>query len=291
MSNSTGNDQKPNPAKTNHKISGLRPRDAASLIIIDRNRPEPSILMGRRNSDLVFMPGKFVFPGGRTDPADANTKAFSGLRAQDENRLLTGMGSRASRRRAHALAITAIRETFEETGILIAAHHQEQQVTLNQTNYTISNDSLDEIASTRNPAPSSLLPDLSPLRYVARAITPPGFVRRYDARFFVCFLDEINDYKAALHSVGNTGLNNSPLDHMLISPAFSAPKSNDYAEPELLDLDFFSMKAAMELNIAEITRLILQDVQNLLHDDSTLSAHHSITQYRQRHGRHVREVI
>ena len=48
----------------------LRPRDAATLIVLDRTGPEPSVLMGKRHDSHKFMPGKFVFPGGRIEPGD-----------------------------------------------------------------------------------------------------------------------------------------------------------------------------------------------------------------------------
>ena len=48
----------------------LRPRDAATLIIVDASGKKPKVLMGRRHERHSFMPGKFVFPGGRVDPAD-----------------------------------------------------------------------------------------------------------------------------------------------------------------------------------------------------------------------------
>ena len=48
----------------------LKPRDAATLMIVDRSGATPRVLLGRRNANLKFMAGKFVFPGGRLDAAD-----------------------------------------------------------------------------------------------------------------------------------------------------------------------------------------------------------------------------
>ncbi len=52
------------------KVPGrsLRPRDAATLILIDRSGGDVRVLLGRRSARHAFMPGRFVFPGGRTDP-------------------------------------------------------------------------------------------------------------------------------------------------------------------------------------------------------------------------------
>ena len=52
------------------KARALRPRDAATLIIVDDTSGEPRVLLGRRRLDMVFMPGRYVFPGGRVDRAD-----------------------------------------------------------------------------------------------------------------------------------------------------------------------------------------------------------------------------
>ena len=56
--------------KTELKTKTLKPRDAATLIIVDSSSGEPKVLLGRRRMDMVFMPGRYVFPGGRVDPAD-----------------------------------------------------------------------------------------------------------------------------------------------------------------------------------------------------------------------------
>src|ERR1051325_11791196 len=47
-----------------------RPRDAATLILIDRSSAVPKVLLGKRHGGHAFMPDKFVFPGGRVEPHD-----------------------------------------------------------------------------------------------------------------------------------------------------------------------------------------------------------------------------
>ena len=60
-----------------------RPRDAATLIIVDQGPGGPRVLMGQRRMDQVFMPGKFVFPGGRVDAEDPDVIATA-LRETEE---------------------------------------------------------------------------------------------------------------------------------------------------------------------------------------------------------------
>src|SRR5207247_7230123 len=48
----------------------VRPKDAATLILVDRSGPVPKVLLGKRHARHKFMPGRYVFPGGRVDPAD-----------------------------------------------------------------------------------------------------------------------------------------------------------------------------------------------------------------------------
>ena len=58
----------------------LRPKDSATLILIDRSEPVPKVLLGRRHSRHKFVPGKFVFPGGRVEdqrPADAVRRSLA----------------------------------------------------------------------------------------------------------------------------------------------------------------------------------------------------------------------
>jgi len=100
------------------KFPNVRPKDAATLILLDRSGKVPKVLMGRRHHSHVFLPGKFVFPGGRVDPADRLMPVAAQLDKRTQGRLMKKV-SEASAAKARMFALTAIRETFEETGLLI----------------------------------------------------------------------------------------------------------------------------------------------------------------------------
>jgi 8-oxo-dGTP pyrophosphatase MutT (NUDIX family) len=142
----------------------LRPKHAATLLVIRRDGPVPRVLMGRRVRGHAFMPDKWVFPGGRIHPADYRVAAATELQPD----AAAALARTCSPPQARALALTAIRETFEETGLIIGAPGT---------------------GTTRSPEWRAFLgtghlPHLEPLQFVGRAITPPARTRRFDARFF-----------------------------------------------------------------------------------------------------------
>src|SRR5882762_2803065 len=67
-----------------------RPVDAATLILIDRTGAIPKVLVGKRHDKVVFMPGKFVFPGGRVDKADYRVPVAAPIPNALEENLLKG---------------------------------------------------------------------------------------------------------------------------------------------------------------------------------------------------------
>jgi 8-oxo-dGTP pyrophosphatase MutT (NUDIX family) len=147
----------------------VRPRDAATLILIDRSGESPKVLLGRRHSGHKFMPGKFVFPGGRLEPDDRRVAGQLQLDSRMETQLLREV-RQPSRLLARALALAAIRETFEETGLLLG---------------TKSNGAMQWPTGPWSAiAATGFRPDLTQINFVARAITPPGRPRRFDTRFF-----------------------------------------------------------------------------------------------------------
>ena len=147
-----------------------RPQDAATLVLVDRSGAEPRVLLGRRHERHVFLPNRFVFPGGRVDTADARMAIAAPLDAASERRLMERV-RRPTRSRARALALTAIRETMEETGLLLG---KKSRVALAAPSPAWSPF-----------AAAGVAPDLSALEFVFRAITPPKRPRRFDTRFFL----------------------------------------------------------------------------------------------------------
>ncbi len=154
----------------------MRPKDAASLIIIDRSGPAPKVLLGRRHEGHKFIPGKFVFPGGRLEIFDRRMPAASELDPRVEKRL-EARGGRSSAGKARALALAAIRETFEETGLMLGVKHDEAP--------KVPSGLWTAFAQAR------VSPDLAAMHFVARAITPPGPPKRFDTRFFAVDADLI----------------------------------------------------------------------------------------------------
>src|SRR6202049_3639375 len=99
-------------------FANLRPKDAATIILIDRSGAEPKVLLGRRHHGHKFMPGKYVFPGGRVEPADRRMSAATPLDARVAARLMVEVRN-PSPRKSCGFALAAIRETFEETGLVL----------------------------------------------------------------------------------------------------------------------------------------------------------------------------
>jgi len=153
----------PRPSKAGAKPS--RPRDAATLILIQRQRDDLLVLMGRRHHGHAFMPGKWVFPGGGVDRADFSAPFATDLRPEVAARLQMTTPVR----RARGLALAAIRETFEEVGLLLAKPAP-RRVSAGPWGAFLG---------------QGALPDLAALDVIARAVTPPAAARRFDARFFM----------------------------------------------------------------------------------------------------------
>lgn len=176
-------------------------RPAASLLVVRTpTHGERQVLMGRRPSTAAFMPGKLVFPGGAVEPADqAGTSINALARCEADHRAMLAHYVTPPAL-ANALPAAALREFTEETGLS--------------------------------------LPPETPLRLIARAITPPGRTRRFDAWFFYA-------------DIG--------------SHACQRVREPD---EELLGLDWFGLSQALAEPLAAVTRFVL---------DHTLPGHNGKT--------------
>jgi 8-oxo-dGTP pyrophosphatase MutT (NUDIX family) len=146
---------------------GLRPRDAATLVLLRRAGGAWDVLMGRRHRRQAFMPEVYVFPGGVVERGDALVAPARPLRSDVATRLQRSCPPA----RARGLAAAAIRETFEETGLMVAAPTKPRTGSAP--------------ANWRAFCTDGLAPDLGCLDYIYRAVTPPRQPRRFNARFFM----------------------------------------------------------------------------------------------------------
>jgi 8-oxo-dGTP pyrophosphatase MutT (NUDIX family) len=161
----------------------VKPVDAAGLVLIRAgSKGEPEILLGRRHRKAGFLPDIYVVPGGRVDTAD---HAPSGFAESLNPAVSAALRSGGSRRPALAFPRAALRETHEETGLLVGGRGK----------------SLD---SPRAPVwqaygTAGLAPDFGVIDFICRAITPVASHRRYNTRFFLA------DGSRAVGSINSNG--------------------------------------------------------------------------------------
>ena len=193
------------------------PRDAATLMLIDRSGETPKVLLGRRHHGHKFMPGKFVFPGGRIEPLDAKMPAMGQLDPVMQQKLLTRVAE-TSADFARALPLTAVRETAEETGLLLGVKASQPP--------EVPGEIWADFAK------AGVVPDLSQVHFIARALTPPRRPKRYDTRFFTA------DASAIAHTIEG-----------IVGP-----------DSELVELTWIPLEEAAQLDMPTITGVVLEEL-------------------------------
>lgn len=148
-----------------------RPRIASTIVLTHGPKDNPRILMGQRSKKHDFMPSVYVFPGGRVDRGDNYVDYAGNLSPRTE----TIMEAAFAPRKARAVVLASIRETYEETSLLLGR--------AGTTTRNINHPSWDAFRK------AGLRPDLEGIEVFGRAITPPHRHKRFDAWFFVKHLD------------------------------------------------------------------------------------------------------
>lgn len=162
------------------KPKARKVRDSATLILHRPGRTHPEVLMGRRAETSGPWAGMYVFPGGRVEPGDGRVRAARELAPEVGARLDVN-----GRRRGRALALAAIRETFEETGLRLALPDPTpgQPVAPHWADFFAD----------------GLAPDLGGIDYVVRAVTPVARPVRFNSRFLIA------DGTHAIGELGGSG--------------------------------------------------------------------------------------
>ncbi len=157
------------PKRSADKSHPVKPKDSASMLVLRRGARGLEVLMGRRGRKAVFS-NAYVFAGGKVDKVDALPVPASALDPTLEQRIST------SPAKARAFAMAAVRETFEETGLILGTPGD-----LGDT----GGQSWDEMRAL------GLAPALGKLGYVGHAITPASRAVRFNARFFCAWEEDM----------------------------------------------------------------------------------------------------
>ena len=200
---------------------GPPPRHAATVVLVRRDAGDPRVLMGQRGRGASFMPSKFVFPGGALDPHDGAAPAEARL----AQACLARLAQRAEADLGPALAMAALRETWEETGLILG--HPAPAA-----------EALAEGAPEdwRGFYASGHMPAVDRLHFIFRAITPPYRPKRFDARFFL----------AEASALAND------------------PDDLSRASGELSHLTWLTLAEARALDLPLITEVVLAEVEEIL---------------------------
>jgi 8-oxo-dGTP pyrophosphatase MutT (NUDIX family) len=203
-------------SRSQSTIQSATPRPAATVMLLRESATAVEVLVIRRHEQLAFMGGMWVFPGGSVSQADTSDESLARIPQRSQARCsqfadLTG--APLNRRECLGLTVAAFRETFEESGVLLATtpagrdcgaelvtrlQEQRRAITTRPELFT-------QMLEAEN-----LVLEIDRLVYWAHWITPSIVARRFDTRFFVAAVPA--GQQAAIDST-------ETVDHAWMSPA------------------------------------------------------------------------
>jgi 8-oxo-dGTP pyrophosphatase MutT (NUDIX family) len=253
----------------------VAPRPAATVLLLREGRDGVEVLAIRRHEKLAFMGGMWVFPGGSACAADASAAAFSRIPAESQAgcaRLRTLHGAAIDERDCLSLMVAACRETFEETGVLLAS---------DASGSHCDNDLTARLQEQRRAIASQpeLFPELlraedlflrvERLVYWAHWITPSVVPRRFDTRFFLAPVPA--DQRAVIDST-------ETVDQAWMSPAalVAAAQAGNMAVSHPTLYNLMELDASLQqhgslqgLLAAEAQRSVVAILPKMVHEEQT----------------------
>ncbi len=164
----------------------VEPRPAATVVLLRPGAAGPEVLLSRRPASMAFAPDVHVFPGGRVDPADAHPSLIA-RSVLTPDAAAAALGGDLPPTAAIAAYIAAIREAFEEAGVLLADGPPSSPGTLGAARVALV---AGEIGFQALAAQLDLTLRTDWLTPLSRWVTPPAYPRRFDARFFAAALPD-----------------------------------------------------------------------------------------------------
>jgi 8-oxo-dGTP pyrophosphatase MutT (NUDIX family) len=166
-------------------------RPAATVMLVrDASDGEPGVevFMLRRTANAVFGAGMYVFPGGRVDDADRAADIATRCTGLDDHHASEQLGLDDG---GLAYWVAAVRECFEEAGVLLASTRSGGPLQLHADDRHLVHDGAMSLAALCER--DDLVLDLSTTHYVDHWITPIGEQRRFDTRFFLTAMPDDQD--------------------------------------------------------------------------------------------------
>jgi 8-oxo-dGTP pyrophosphatase MutT (NUDIX family) len=251
------------------------PRPAATVLLLREGRDSIEVLLIRRHEKLAFMGGMWVFPGGSVCAADASPAALARIPSASQTgcaRLDTLHGEPVDAKECLALTVAACRETYEETGVLLASdaagRHCDNDLAARLQERRRAIASQPELFAELLQAEDLFL-RVERLVYWAHWITPSIVPRRFDTRFYLAPVP--SDQRAVIDST-------ETIDHAWMSPAaiVAAALTGDMpvSHPTLynlmeLDASLQQHSSLQELLIAESQRSVVAILPKMVHEEQT----------------------
>lgn len=249
--------------------SGDAPAKDAATVMILREHPDGlQVFMVRRHSGNEFMADRYVYPGGKLDEDDCSPDAAEHVEGMTPSDACERLDEDVDPYRALGLFLAGVRETFEESGLLLARRRDEAdfidltsdpEVSARFSDYREQLQS-GQIALSEVAEREDLVFPMQWLGYFAHWITPFVESKRYDTRFFIC-LAPVN--QAPLHDAHET------TESIWLTPedALERSRGDDFllAPPTLRTLqrvsDFESAKQALDFARSHIPPTILPHME------------------------------
>ncbi len=154
---------------------------AATVMLVRDAAPSGlEVFMLRRTASATFAAGMYVFPGGRVDPGDGGAAVAAVCTGLDDAAASAALGVEHG---GLAYWVAAVRECFEEAGVLLARSRDGGPVRPEDSERRAVHSG--ELSMAEVCRRHDLVLDLSGMRYVAHWVTPVGESRRFDTRFFL----------------------------------------------------------------------------------------------------------
>jgi len=161
------------------------PAPAATLILVRQKDDRLQVYLLKRSTKSGFMAGKYVFPGGMVDPEDLDINFWVNHVDLDTKKISGQLGQALSYQEILPYCVAAIRETFEEAGVLLAVNGPQLDNTLHQLRSLRAGGRLSPDWLRQRIVSSGGVLSLSRLSCWSHWITPKLMKRRFDTRFFI----------------------------------------------------------------------------------------------------------